>query len=230
MKLLYLSHLTPVALPYFSGVSYQCSFDPALYTANSAHQLGIVLPTSLQKAVVKRQAEYIAGRYLAKKCLNELGYNETHVGISKQRAPLWPKKVTGSISHSNNNAICIVQPLEMIEQGIGIDIERIMTDSTAASIKSTIINNEEYMLIINRYVNFAQGLTVVFSAKESLYKALYPQVRTYFDFLDAEVVALRSDCLTLVLRKDLTEKLTVGSAFMVHVQHGTTMVRTYVQS
>lgn len=230
MKTPYISHVTPVALPDFSGVGYQCSFDPALYTADSAHQLGVVLPDSLQKAVVKRQAEYIAGRYLAKRCLTALGCNETHVGISQQRAPLWPKGMMGSISHTNNRAICIVQSCEVADQGIGIDIEQCLTDSTATSIKSTIINDAEYTLIMNHYVDFAQGLAVVFSAKESLFKALYPQVKAYFDFLDAEVVAMGRENLTLVLRKNLTPNLAAGCAFTVHIQHQSTMIRTFTQS
>lgn len=36
----------------------------------------------------------------------------------------------------------------------------------------------------------AEVLTVAFSAKESLYKALYPQVRRFFHFTDAEGHAL----------------------------------------
>ncbi|MCG7584764.1 4'-phosphopantetheinyl transferase [Photobacterium sp. OFAV2-7] len=226
----FISHISPVVIPDFVGVGYQCRFDPTLFTAQSAQQLDVEFPESLHRAVTKRQAEFIAGRYLAKRCLAALGGRETQVGIGQHRAPLWPEGMTGSISHSNNHAVCIVQPLEIAEQGIGIDIEQRMSDSTANSVKSTIINDAEYNLIMNHYVSFAEGLTAVFSAKESLFKALYPQVKAYFDFLDAEVVAMGRENLTLVLRKRLTANLSAGSAFTVHLQQEEEMVQAFTQS
>ncbi|SUI55146.1 Uncharacterised protein [Serratia marcescens] len=46
---------------------------------------------------------------------------------------------------------------------------------------------------------FNELLTLTFSAKESLFKALYPQVRCYFDFLDARMVAVDTQRQTFVL-------------------------------
>ena len=43
-------------------------------------------------------------------------------------------------------------------------------------------------------------LTLVFSAKESLYKCLYPQVQKYFGFDAARVVALDSEQRTFVIQ------------------------------
>lgn len=42
-------------------------------------------------------------------------------------------------------------------------------------------------------------LTLAFSAKESLFKTLYPQVRCYFDFLDARMTAVDVQRQTFVL-------------------------------
>ena len=53
---------------------------------------------------------------------------------------------------------------------------------------------------------FNELLTLTFSAKESLFKALYPQVRCYFDFLDARMVAvdMQRQTFVLALLKTLT--------------------------
>lgn len=226
----YISQVIPVVLPDFSGVCFQCEFDPEFYTIEAPRQLGIILPETLHGAVKKRQAEYVAGRYLAKRCLSALGSTESDVGISQHRAPLWPKGMIGSISHSSNKAICVLSQCDLPEQGIGIDIEQCLTDSTATSIKNTIINEAEQALITKHDIDFSTGLTVVFSAKESLFKALFPQVRAYFDFLDAEVISMDWENLTFMLKKALTPTLPVGCTFTVQVHRQGKMVRTFVKS
>ncbi|MGF1877965.1 4'-phosphopantetheinyl transferase superfamily protein [Photobacterium frigidiphilum] len=226
----YISQVMPVVLPNFSGVCFQCEFDPELYTIEAPRQLGIILPETLHGAVKKRQAEYVAGRYLAKRCLVALGRAEADVGISQHRAPLWPKEIIGSISHSSNKAICVLNQCDLPEQGIGIDIEQCLTDGTAMSIKNTIINEAEQALITKHDIDFSTGLTVVFSAKESLFKALFPQVRAYFDFLDAEVIAMERDNLTIMLKKTLASTLSVGCKFTVQIHKQNMMVRTFTQS
>ncbi|MGF1793459.1 4'-phosphopantetheinyl transferase superfamily protein [Photobacterium profundum] len=226
----YISQLIPVVLPDFSGVCFQCEFDPEFYTIEAPRQLGIILPETLHSAVKKRQAEYVAGRYLAKRCLSALGGTESDVGISQHRAPLWPKGMIGSISHSSNKAICVLRQCDLPEQGIGIDIEQCLADSTATSIKNTIINEAEQALITKHDVDFSTGLTVIFSAKESLFKALFPQVRAYFDFLDAEVITMERDNLTIMLKRTLTPTLSAGCKFTVQIYKQNMMIRTFTQS
>ncbi|MGL6523541.1 4'-phosphopantetheinyl transferase superfamily protein, partial [Aeromonas dhakensis] len=56
----------------------------------------------------------------------------------------------------------------------------------------------------------AEALTLIFSAKESLFKALYPRVGRYFDFLDARWLAMTEQTLTLELVDSLTPTLPAG--------------------
>jgi len=225
----YISNVVPVALPDFSGFCYHCEFDSTRFTPEAALRLGIDIPKSLHRAVVKRKAEYVAGRYLAKLCLAELGIDSTVVTISQQRAPKWPEGVMGSISHSNTKAICVIQQQHNSWQGLGIDIEQRLTDTTAQSIKNTITNETEQALIQVYCSDFSEGLTVIFSAKESLFKALYPQVNAYFDFLDAEVTAMVGDAITLTLNKDLTPRLSSGCQFNVQFCVQGTEIMTFLQ-
>ena len=52
---------------------------------------------------------------------------------------------------------------------------------------------------------FAQALTLAFSAKESLFKALFPQVKIYMGFDCARVAALDDKTLVLVLSRPAGE-------------------------
>lgn len=57
---------------------------------------------------------------------------------------------------------------------------------------------------------------LVFAAKESLYKALYPRVQRYVDFLDARLVRFSDHLLTLELLVTLTPGMETGLTFDCH--------------
>lgn len=69
--------------------------------------------------------------------------------------------------------------------------------------------------LLRETLPFNELLTLTFSAKESLFKALYPQVRCYFDFLDARMVAVDTQRQTFVLAllKTLTPNCPAGRRF-----------------
>ncbi len=73
--------------------------------------------------------------------------------------------------------------------GIGLDTERIMTEQLAREILGQIAAPDE-VAELERATGWSRAvvLTLVFSAKETIFKCLYPQVRRYFDFRDASVV------------------------------------------
>ena len=67
---------------------------------------------------------------------------------------------------------------------------------------------------------FALALTLVFSAKESLFKALFPQVQAWMGFDSARVTMLDDKTLTLALTRQLAG-FEEGTAFRLHwQQHG----------
>lgn len=57
-------------------------------------------PAVLSEAMPKRKTEFIAGRYYARKALSQLGIQRVAIDNDTFRAPVWPKHITGSISHS----------------------------------------------------------------------------------------------------------------------------------
>src|SRR3979409_1002599 len=58
------------------------------------------LPQALRHATQKRQREFLAGRWCAEEALQCLGAGSTHVAMAKDRAPIWPDGVVGSITHT----------------------------------------------------------------------------------------------------------------------------------
>src|SRR5947208_1552294 len=76
----------------------------------------------LGNVVPARRREFRAGRLYARQALRGLGIPETAIPIGPDRAPIWPKGVVGSISHSRNLCAAVVG-LSADYLGIGIDIE-----------------------------------------------------------------------------------------------------------
>lgn len=163
------------------------------------------LPEALRAAVPKRQSEYLAGRLCAAHALRAAGLPET-VG-QKGRAPVWPAGCVGSISHSDARVVAVVS---RTSAGLGVDVEQHMTPAQAADIRALILTDAEAALR-PAAMAFEPFLTLVFSAKESLYKALSAHLPQMPDFLDVTVLSLTSDALalqfggrTLTARYDLT--------------------------
>jgi enterobactin synthetase component D len=164
-----------------------CSFSPEKYDDNLFHIYGIECPKKVSCAVSKRRMEFLAGRYSAKKALTACSIGGGQVGIGPARFPVFPDLVKGSISHSRNMACCAITQSTGIE-GLGIDVEHMITDTQIMNISDIIISSDEANLLLSTPFSYSQLFTAVFSAKESIFKALYPSVGYYFGF---EYVALR---------------------------------------
>lgn len=196
--------------------AYSCSYDRAHYDDGLFAHLEIDPAPSLGCAVVKRKAEFLAGRYAARRALKELGVTHAHVGVGLHRVPLWPDGVVGSITHTNVQAVCAVAHGAEY-QGLGIDLENWMAENTAENVKTHVVGPSEERILAALPLGFARSITLAFSAKESVFKALYPQVRHYFDFDAAELhhVDLEAGRFTALLTRDLTTSLVRG-----HAVHG----------
>ena len=189
-------------------------FDKMNFKEELFQTLGVSAPHTIKNSVIKRQAEYLAGRFSAFSALQKLGFVVDDIPTGKHRNPIWPQGVVASITHSDTIAICGAANSKNYKY-LGIDIENRLSSELVAEIKSTIINEQEETLLKNSTLSFADAFTLVFSAKESLFKALYPSVRYYFDFTAAQVTDIceQNNSFTIILLQDLTPELTAGSEF-----------------
>ncbi|PNC12677.1 enterobactin synthase subunit EntD [Enterobacter cloacae] len=182
-------------------------FDPATFT--DADLLWLPHHAELADAGRKRKADHLAGRIAAAHALPD----HTVPAIGPSGEPLWPDGISGSITHSGTQAMAVV--VRDRHALIGIDCETILPENEAREIKDGIIDAQEERVLSHSGYPFALALTLVFSAKESLFKALFPQVQAYMGFDSARVTMLDKETLMLALTRPLTG-FDEGLAFTLH--------------
>lgn len=142
------------------------------------------LPMVWKNVAQVRRQEFIAGRYCAIQAAQNIGLTIESLPTGLTREPVWPQGVTGSISHSKQLAIsCIANTSDYLS--LGIDAEEMMKPEVAAEIALTIATQSELHYLDT--LNSDLSLTLLFSAKEALYKALFPLVRTFIDFKEVKL-------------------------------------------
>lgn len=174
-------------------------FDDALFSTEN-----IVCPPDVQRSVTKRRAEYFTGRYLATLCLAQAGIRQFVLSSDAYRCPVWPAHLTGSISHCNDAAICLVAKKENYS-AVGVDTENWIVSDSIEDLIDVVINQNEKDVVKKITGDIDKYGTHIFSAKESLFKALYPQVKRYFNFSAAELTDI--DFSNNILHFELTEDL-----------------------
>jgi len=179
-----------------------CHFDKILFQDLTASQLGIVLPSILNGAVQKRKAEFVAGRYCASVALAQLDSNldattkNFAIGVGANREPLWPEGFVGSITHTNGYASSIVARRNKA-RSLGVDSETWIESGTVGNVARQILTTgENFADHRHLFESPRHYLTMVFSAKESLFKCLFPIVNKYFDFHTAVIAPLPSGSTT----------------------------------
>ncbi len=195
----------------------QTYFDQDYYRDTLFDECGITYPLKLHNAVNKRRAEYLAARYCTQQALNHLGYPGFQVTNAPDRSPVWPDTILGSISHTANCAIVFAAARDKYRM-IGVDIEQEIKAETIESVSRSIINHNEAALLTACPLPFTQAFTLAFSLKESLFKALYPQVKCFFDFHAAEITSIdcRNHTITITLLQTLSDEYQAGSPFHGH--------------
>ena len=158
-------------------------FDAGQFDERRFEQAGIALPATLQRAVRKRRAEFFFGRLCARAALAPLALAHTQVGIGASGEPLWPCGVAGSITHSSLMAAAVVLPTHGCN-GIGLDLEAPPDSATLQAMRDTVMSAAEYDCLAGQASGLAMPIlmTLLFSAKESYFKACFGVVRRYFDF------------------------------------------------
>uniref|UniRef100_UPI003C7B5F97 4'-phosphopantetheinyl transferase family protein n=1 Tax=Pseudomonas veronii TaxID=76761 RepID=UPI003C7B5F97 len=178
----------PLPDPLPGTVLRSTRFDPALLIAGDFQRSAVPPPASIQRSVAKRQAEFLAGRLCARAALQQLDNLDCVPAIGEDRAPVWPPHISGSITHSSGHAAAIVGHKAQW-RGLGMDLENVLSLERAERLAGEILTADELQRMAGLpREQHARLVTLTFSAKESLFKALYPIVQKRFYFEHAEVV------------------------------------------
>jgi 4'-phosphopantetheinyl transferase EntD len=155
-----------------------CESDEPIYAEESDLIAG---------CVAKRQREFAASRRCARKSLSVLGIHDFLLLPGPDRAPIWPANVVGSITHTDcsPDGYCGVAVADRgLTTGLGIDAEPRLPLST--DLWPLILDEEEQRDALSTGEPGIQA-RLVFSAKETTYKALYPTLRQFLDFSDVHI-------------------------------------------
>jgi len=184
-------------------------------------------PTRLGNAVPKRQGEFLAGRVLAGAALKSLGIIESSVGIGERGAPLWPKGSVGSISHSHGRCACLVARGENML--IGIDVEKVATgNSLEAIMKEALSARECNRLAHQTCLDQAILATTIFSAKETIFKALYPVVQGFFGFDAVSFNGIEDeDTLSFSTEQTLHPTIPIDTKMLIKFETDNEFTRTW---
>jgi enterobactin synthetase component D len=125
----------------------------------------IALPEPLVGARPRRRREWLAGRLCALSATAALG--APSVLPARDGPPVWPVGISGSITHRGNRVIAVASRDHLL----GVDCEKLLTPDAAARLAPVICRPAEIALR-PATLTVTQAVTLLFSAKEALYKAL----------------------------------------------------------
>ncbi|MCA1176096.1 MULTISPECIES: 4'-phosphopantetheinyl transferase family protein [unclassified Pantoea] len=192
-----------------------CEFNQQAWHSDLHQQWQLPLPIALQNVVTKRKAEHLASRWLAQQMLSRFAMPDFVLRNAPDRSPLWPVGIQASLSHSQQMAVIAAtrEPL-----CIGVDVEQVMKEQTAEETAEMLMSSAERQRLASETLPFAAAATLLFSLKESVYKALWPQLHQPMDFLQAELLEwdLARGRATLTLTQDFSREFNARTRLQAH--------------
>ncbi|MCX6117853.1 MAG: 4'-phosphopantetheinyl transferase superfamily protein [Proteobacteria bacterium] len=129
-----------------------------------------------------RRSEFVKSRWLFRR-VSKLDSDPV---LSDYGDLIWPKGFKGSFSHKSGQVALALKESDSDQVfSLGVDLERA---SVNENIREKVVTDAEWSLILKAFSEFPPQkiLAAIFSAKESIFKALYPLVKRKFWF-DAAV-------------------------------------------
>ncbi|MFV7443284.1 4'-phosphopantetheinyl transferase family protein [Acinetobacter pittii] len=161
--------------------------------------------SNLSTAHNKRKVEFIASRQLIKYGLNDLAYKPVNIEKGTFGEPIWPQGLNGSISHTKEWVAIIITNKAW---QVGIDIERNFNCLSANLIIKNMLNTRELYKISNFSLKIRNLIvTIIFSAKETLYKSFFNHQNKNFSIKSFEFLDLTENTILMKLKSKILENL-----------------------
>ena len=166
------------ARPLFSETVAMAWADP---TAPMPRLIGDEV-LAVEQVRPARAREFGAGRAAAREAMSLLGQPPRPVLQGEDRAPIWPRGLTGSITHSARDCLAVVTDAPEI-RALGLDIEATAPLESALWPEICTMAEMNWLSSLgpSQRGHFAK---LVFSAKEAAYKAQYAVSRQMLGFHD----------------------------------------------
>jgi len=137
-------------------------------------------------AAAQRRREFGTVRYCARQALRKIGVPAVPILPDTNGAPRWPVGVVGSLTHCRGYRAAVVARSPSL-RGVGIDAE--VHAGLPSAVPDLILRDEERAQLRNMADTYPYWHwdTILFCAKEALFKAWFPITRRWLDFLDVSV-------------------------------------------
>jgi 4'-phosphopantetheinyl transferase EntD len=135
-------------------------------------------------AVSRRRREFAAGRACARLALGRLGFPEAPLLSGPDRAPVWPEGAVGSITHCPGYCAAAVARRGAV-RSLGIDAE--LNQRLPDGVVELVCTESELAWAAGAPLRGIDREALIFSAKESVYKAWQPLTGEWLGYLDAEL-------------------------------------------
>lgn len=164
------------------GAVYVDSFTDRLDTPLFPEEEAVIA-----RAVAKRRAEFTTVRACARDALAKLGHPPAPLLPGERGAPGWPDGVVGSMTHCPGYRAAVVAGADEVA-ALGIDAE---PDAPLPDgVLEAIARPEDLTALAALPAGGPAWDRLLFSAKESVYKAWFPVGRRLLDFQEATVAIL----------------------------------------
>jgi 4'-phosphopantetheinyl transferase EntD len=142
---------------------------------------------AVERAAPKRKREFTAVRQCARLALATAGLRAGPIVPGPSGAPAWPPGAVGSMTHCDDYRACAIGLTETVA-AIGIDAEphEALPDGVLA-----MVGSEQERAALAELAAAAPGTfwdRILFSAKESVFKAWSPITGRFLGFRDAELM------------------------------------------
>lgn len=147
------------------------------------------------RAVAKRRAEFTTVRHCARDALARLGVPPAPILPGPRGAPIWPAGVVGSMTHCDGyRAAAVARATDL--HSLGIDAEP--NDRLPDGVLEAVSLPEERDWIQRRRAVRPEVWwdRLLFSAKESVYKAWFPLTGRWLDFSEALITPVDDGAFT----------------------------------
>lgn len=190
-----------------SPTAYDRILPAGVAIADSRIDLDVPLfPEEEERAlpmVASRRADFVTVRACARLALSQLGICRVPLVPGEAGEPSWPSGVVGSMTHCRGLRAAAVARVDDFDT-IGIDAEP--NDPLPVGVIDTVASSAEQRHLQDLHEGIISWDRLLFSAKESVYKAWYPRERSWIGFQDVDIT-LGDGVLTAEVHAEMNARI-----------------------
>jgi 4'-phosphopantetheinyl transferase EntD len=138
------------------------------------------------RAVDKRRREFATGRNCARVALGRLGVPPVPILRGERGRPVWPPGIVGSITHCDGyRAAAVARDRDVLTVGVDAEPNQPLPDGVLEAV--SLAAERARLPRLSAAMPGVCWDRLLFSAKESVYKAWFPPTRRWLGFEEADV-------------------------------------------